>query len=365
MNTNVASMLNNRRKDESIAKSRWKTVLLISSTFPCISVESFQYEARSMRMCKITRTNDNLNDISVYKPKALYAKNMEAIDNDFLDADSLGIYSEKDYNCLTEYEWESGTDPNIPSLNLEYVSDVEHDEEGIEVGWDPIYGPSNPIDTRTVITPIESYMVDPVSADKSLSAPMFNTEGEGNEDDPNPEIELHQRVQKVRKDMKRVDTYIDPWLDVPVPRHVARWFGYPETSFPSKDYMNNRFTKPEDKTDFTKLDPYRARKKAVEMARSRNTEWLPLGVSHERRLKRQSIYKEKGILVGSLKKGEMDETMVKKIQPALKVLGSCVELLQISEGASNELTVFRFHYKGAMKNRRGMAAWTEDRKSVV
>ena len=34
-------------------------------------------------------------------------------------------------------------------------------------------------------------------------------------------------------------------------------------------------------------------------------------------------------------------------------------LILISEGSSDELTVFRFHYKGAMKNRREMAAWTE------
>jgi len=275
-------------------------------------------------------------------------------DNEFMDADSLGVYSEEDYNCLTEYEWEDpNTDPNIPPTHLEYIPKAEVDEEGIEVGWTPQFGASNPIDTRTVITPVESYMVDPQTRKESMFSLMFI-------DDNDPDIQMLQHVEKVRRDMKLVDTFIDPWLEAPVPRHVAKWYGYPEeTSFPKKDFMNNRFTKPEDKTDFTVLKPYRARKTAIEMARSHTNEWLPEGASRARKLKRQAVFKEKGILVGSLKKGEMDPTIVKQIQPALNVLGSSVELLQISEGASDELTVFRFHYKGAMKNRRGMAAWTE------
>ena len=272
-----------------------------------------------------------------------------------MDAESLGIYTEEDFNCLTEYEWEdSNTDPNAPDPNLEYIPKVEIDDEGIEVGWTPYFGSSNAVDTRTVISPIESYMIDPRTR-KDSSADV-----EVVDDDDNVEKELNEQVQNVRKEMKRVDTYIDPWLQAPVPRYVAKWYGYPEqTSFPKKDFMNNRFTKPEDKTDFKVLSPFRARKKAIELARSTNNEWLPDGMSREHKLKRQAIYKEKKVLVGSLEKGDIDKDVEKRIQPALKILGSCVELLQISEGFENKLTVFRFHYKGAMKNRRGMAAWTE------
>ena len=63
---------------------------------------------------------------------------------------------------------------------------------------------------------------------------------------------------------------------------------------------------------------------------------------------------EVGTLVGSLRPGECDPDIVELIQPALQVLGSCAILLSIEQG-----TVFRFHYHGLMKNKHGMAAWTE------
>ncbi len=58
-------------------------------------------------------------------------------------------------------------------------------------------------------------------------------------------------------------------------------------------------------------------------------------------------------MFGTLRKGECDSTIVEKIQPALKKLGSIVELLSIQDG------VFRFHYHGPMKHRRGMQSWTK------
>ena len=66
-------------------------------------------------------------------------------------------------------------------------------------------------------------------------------------------------------------------------------------------------------------------------------------------------YEQVGTLVGSLRKAEsMDEPTVQAIQPALDILGSCAELLSIEQE-----TVFRFHYHGLMKNKHGMACWTE------
>jgi len=40
-------------------------------------------------------------------------------------------------------------DPNVVEMNREgvrYVQETEKDEDGVEVGYDPIFGPSNPVD---------------------------------------------------------------------------------------------------------------------------------------------------------------------------------------------------------------------------
>lgn len=281
-------------------------------------------------------------------------------DNDpnAIDPDMLGIYTDEDFNCKTEYEWdEDDEDPNIPNANVEYVESLDVNDEGVEIGWTPIFGPSNPIDTRTVITPAESYMVDPKTRNESMLSAITKKTKAKSKKDTDVETDFNDHVTALRKSMKIVDTYTDPWLNQEVPRHVAKWYGYPEqTSFPKKPFSNNRFTEEKDKTDFTKLDPYRARKKAVEMARSHTNEWLPEGKSEAYRLKKRQVYIQRNELLGSLKPGKMDKKIVKRIQPCLKVLGQCVELLEI-RGENN--TVFRFHYYGLMKNRRGMQAWTE------
>ena len=64
-------------------------------------------------------------------------------------------------------------------------------------------------------------------------------------------------------------------------------------------------------------------------------------------------FREYNLLFGSLKRGECDPVVVDKIQPALRKLGSVVDLLSIQEG------VFRFHYFGPMKHRRGMQSWAQ------
>jgi hypothetical protein len=52
-----------------------------------------------------------------------------------------------------------------------------------------------------------------------------------------------------------------------------------------------------------------------------------------------------------------DPKIVERIKPVLKILGSSAELL----GIKNEGTVFLFNYHGLMRNRFGMAAWTDTR----
>mmetsp|Transcript_4139 Transcript_4139/g.8009 ORF Transcript_4139/g.8009 Transcript_4139/m.8009 type:complete len:265 (-) Transcript_4139:386-1180(-) len=51
--------------------------------------------------------------------------------------------------------------------------------------------------------------------------------------------------------------------------------------FPPQPFTNNRFTKEGEFTDFSKFDPTKALAVAREMARKRNTEWLPEGLSQD------------------------------------------------------------------------------------
>lgn len=156
-------------------------------------------------------------------------------------------------------------------------SPQDFDEDGIEKLSSPIFGPYNPIDERAIVTPLESYMVAEHSKQENstaTSSTVFLLDDE--------EKAFQEEVRQIRKEMKRLDTYIDPHLQLPVPRNVRPWHGTVQEDkipYEPKDFMNNRFTKPEDKTDFTKLDPYTARKTAVRLALMDNNEWLPAGVS--------------------------------------------------------------------------------------
>lgn len=150
---------------------------------------------------------------------------------------------------------------------------------------------------------------------------------------------------------------IDPFLpDMDIPRHVAKWHGYPEQMFfEPKPFTNNRFTAEKDRTNFDKLSPFRARQRAVELARAKNAEWLPSGVSQEWHRQQREPYEKYETLVGTLRKQSepMDPDILEQIQPALQVFGSCVDLLSIDADQG----VFRFAYHGLMKNRLGMTAW--------
>ncbi|KAL3798716.1 hypothetical protein HJC23_004467 [Cyclotella cryptica] len=272
----------------------------------------------------------------------------EEDDDGAIDAATLGQWDERDLRDKFEYEWdpEKGEeDPNNLDPQFEYFDEVMLDDEGIEVGYDPLYGVSNPFDERTILNPPDSYVIDERTRDDRLVTPEFR-EGD-------PEKEINDQITSFRKSLKILETHIDPFLNQEVPSHTAKWHGYPEQlSFPEQDYHNNRFTKPEDRTDFDALGPAKARVVAVQMARKKNNEWLPEGVSAEYHRRKTAVYKEKGILTGSTLPGKADPEVVAKIRPALEVLGDVVELLSIEAE-----TVFRFKYHGLIKNKRGMEAW--------
>lgn len=282
-------------------------------------------------------------------------------DPDAIDGSTLGRYDITDLNTKFDYEWDPETDedPNlletqmkdntIPSSN--FVLETEKDEEGIEVGFDSLFGVSNPIDERTKIGSIDSYMVDVNTRDEEMLTPEFFPD--------DPEKAFNEDVVQYRKSLDIIETYQDEFLpeNMPVPRNVAKWYGYPEPlSLPPKNYTNNRFTKPEDMTNFDEMTPYRARERAIELARSNNAEWMQDGVSQAWHQEQRRPYEEQKTLVGTLRKGHCDPDTLEMIKPALQVLGSSAELLSI-EGEEN--TVFRFHYHGLMKNKYGMSCWTE------
>lgn len=271
-------------------------------------------------------------------------------DPEALDSTTLGQWTIQDINSKFDYEWHprSGEpDPNLLELNqegVEYLAENEKDDDGVEVGYDPMFGPSNPIDKRTILGTKDSYMIDDKTRDDSMLTPEF-TPGD-------PEIMFNSEFVRFRKSLDILETYIDPFLEIEVPRHVAKWHGYPEkTNYEPKNYTNNRFT--ENPTNFDELTPFRARQRAVEMARAKNAEWLQEGVSKEWHRQQREPYELYGTLVGTLRRGHCDPEVVDQIQPALKVLGSCVDLLSIDSN------IFRFHYYGLMKNRHGMSCWAK------
>ena len=265
-----------------------------------------------------------------------------------IDARTLGQWSESDLEDKFDYEWnadEGDADPNNLDPQYEYVKEIPLDDEGNEIGYNPMFGHSNPIDTRTVLNPPDSYVIDKTTRDDRLVPKDFL--------DGDPEAQMNEDITSLRKSLGQIETYTDPFLKMEVPRHTAKWHGYPEQlSYPKQSYTNNRFTKDEDRTDFDAMGPAKARKVAVQMARAKNNEWLPEGTSAAYHASKTAIYKEKGVITGSTLPGNIDENIVNQIQPALDVLGDVVELLSIEVD-----TVFRFKYHGLMKNKRGMEAW--------
>lgn len=282
-------------------------------------------------------------------------------DPDAIDAATIGRYDITDLRTKFDHEWDPTTelDPNLIETQIKtdifptgkYLEETEKDEDGVEVGYDPIFGHSNPIDERTKVGTIDSYMVDVNTRDENMLTPEFHPD--------DPEITFNEDVVQYRRSMDIIETYQDEFLppSLPVPRNVAKWYGYPEPQmFEKKNYTNNRFTPLDKLTNFDDLGPHRARKRAVELARSNNAEWMADGVSQAWHQKQRQPYEVQETLVGTLRKGDCDPDIVEMIKPALQILGLSAELLSI-EGEDG--TVFRFHYHGLMKNKFGMSCWTE------
>jgi hypothetical protein len=262
-----------------------------------------------------------------------------------MDSSKVGEWDISYLKSVFDYELDPSKgdeDPNALKPNARYVEETGDDD------YDPIFGPSNPVDTRTVVGTIDSYMVDEETRDESMLTPEFHP-------DDTLELNLNEEIRQFRKSLDIIETYQDAFLaEYEIPRHVAKWVGYPElVAYPPKNYTNNRFTRPEHRTDFDSMTPYRARKTAVEYARAKNAEWLPVGVSAAYHKAQRAPYEKYNTLVGTLQAGDKDPAIVQQIQPALKVLGSIADLLSI------EGKIFRFHYHGLMKNKYGMQCWTQ------
>ena len=275
-------------------------------------------------------------------------------DPEAIDMATLGTWTIQDLRSKYPYEFDP-TDPNevdpnaheMARTDVRYLKETEKDDDGVEVGYNPIFGPSNPFDERTLVGTTDSYMIDPKTRDDTLLQPLF----------PDPddlENDLNENVATFRKSLDIIESYIDPFLEAPVPQNVAKWHGYPErTNFEPKNSTNNLFT--DNPTDFDSMTPYDARTKAVEMANSKNAEWLPSHVSDDWHAGQRAPYESYGTLVGTLRSAPLNDEAVSRIQPVLNILGDCAVLLSIDE----ENSIYRFHYYGLMKNKFGMERWAE------
>ena len=295
-----------------------------------------------------------------------------------IDAATLGTWTIKDVQSKFDYEWDpdvGDADPNFTELNkpgLRFKSGIDLDENGIEIGYNPMYGGSNPQDERTILGTMESYMINEQTKNDDMLPPQFPV--------GDLEIDFNQDVVQFRKSLDIIETYTDDFLpaEMQIPRHVAKWHGYPEPmSYPHKNITNNRFledaTNP---TDWSRLTPYQARRKAVELARAQNADWLPSGKSEAWHAAQRAPYDQIGTLVGTLRPGYIDDDIKQQMQPALDILGNAAKLLSMegmqshnnddandTNNNNNESpappTVFRFEYNGLMKHRHGMAAWAK------
>jgi len=177
---------------------------------------------------------------------------------------------------------------------------------------------------------------------------------EGDKDLSNPDVRFSQEVSQIKQDLAIPETFLDEWYtEEEVERYRSQPYGEDPTlkKYEPKPFMNNRFTDPKDKTDFSKMDPYRARKTAVQLARATNNEWLPEGYADEKRAKELKEMKERGILAGTMRPGPCDPDIVKRIQPAINVFNGCANLLSIQDG------VYRFHYHGMIRHKHGMKSY--------
>ena len=341
-------------------------------------------------------------------------------DSDAIDTSTWGTWTIQDLRAKFPYEYDpldpNDVDPNKAQLqkpNTRYLAATPKDDDNVELGYDPVFGPSNPLDPRTILGAIDSYMIDDATRNDTMLEPQFPMPND-------PEIMYNEEIVQFRKSLDILETYTDTFLpsDTIIPRRVATWYGYPEPMYLTpQNFSNNRFTDLDRMTNFDAMSPYDARKKAVELARSKNAEWLPNGVSQKWHQSQRAPYEKYATKIGTLQPGDCDPQLVSMIQPALSILGSCCQLLSIegcdptdddddksdetkldsTTGSSSEKnyddvfsnrnsmtydtaneddddddsdiriqrpvaistskTIYRFAYHGLMKNKYGMACW--------
>jgi hypothetical protein len=129
-------------------------------------------------------------------------------DDQLLDANTLGTWTIEDIRSKFDYEWDPNgkdPDPNLVSLNqpaVRYVEEAPMDphNDGVELGYDPIFGPSSPIDKRTILGAKDSYMVDPATRDEKRLQPQFARN--------DPELHFNQEVVEFRQAMDIMETFV-------------------------------------------------------------------------------------------------------------------------------------------------------------
>jgi len=104
-----------------------------------------------------------------------------------------------------------------------------------------------------------------------------------------------------------------------VPRHGGKWHGYPirMAMYPQKSYTNNRFRREGDVTLFENDDPHKV---VVQYFVCSGQEWqtaVSICSSQKEREKIRAPYEEYGTVLGTLRMGECDSNIVKRIKPAL------------------------------------------------
>jgi hypothetical protein len=140
---------------------------------------------------------------------AAAAREQQQGGEDILDARTIGTWTIEDVRSKFEYEWDphdpETDDPNVAALNqfnARYVEETPKLESDptVERGYDPIFGPSSPVDRRTILGAKDSYVVDPATRDETKLQPQFSA--------GDPEIDFNRAAVEVRSAMDIMETYV-------------------------------------------------------------------------------------------------------------------------------------------------------------
>jgi len=203
------------------------------------------------------------------------------------------------------------------------------------------------IDTCTIITPCDSFALEDEYIDTLFVKDYFDSD--------DIEYEFQKNVTNFRKSLKNIDTYYDPFLKMDIPRKSLKWHGYPDRKkYPIQSPLVNQFTKMKNKTDFKNVLPQVSRFKSMEISRKKNNEWLTFDTSQQYHDNKRKPYEKYNITIGTLYK-DPNLKIPSNIKPVLEVLGNTVELLEILQD-----NIYRFHYYGLIRNKKGIAAWTKN-----